>query len=111
MAKQTSQSKQIRQEPKRTAAVQSAQRKARSRFTLEYGIMLELLRRDTLRSGVTQERIAERLGKSQSHVSMCLNKEREISFVDLWKWCDVIGVRFEKFVKRFEAAIKESLEQ
>jgi hypothetical protein len=96
--------------PKRTQAParSGTQRKARSRFTPEYGLMLEMLHEQTLQSGVTQQHIARHLGKSQSHVSMCWNKEREISFVDLWKWCEAIGINFTEFVARFEKAVKRS---
>lgn len=70
--------------------------------------MLELLRERTRQANVTQEMIAGRLGKTQSHVSMCLNKEREISFVDLWKWCDAIEVSFGDFARDVEQAIKDT---
>jgi len=53
-------------------------------------------------AGVTQAQVAHALGKTQSHVSMCENREREISIIDLWKWCRAMGIPMSEFVRRFE---------
>ena len=86
---------------------QPTTRKARSRFTDEYGLLLEQLIAARKRAGVTQKQVAERLGKEQSHVSKCEHREREISIIDLWHWCEVIGIPMSEFIKEFEAALQK----
>jgi len=80
---------------------------ARSRFSDEYGLLLQRLIEARLKAGVTQEEIARHLGKAQSHVSLCENRDREISIIDLWKWCDAIGVVMSDFIKQFEADVQQ----
>ncbi len=83
-------------------------RKARSRFTAEYEVMLTLLKKRTEESGLTQEEIAAAIGKTQSHVSMCLNREREISIVDLLRWCKPLGITLREFVGELEDELGKS---
>lgn len=82
-------------------------RKARSRFTDEYGVLLEQLVAARKRAGVSQKRVAEHLGKEQSHVSKCEHREREISIIDLMKWCEAIGISMSEFIKDFETTVKK----
>lgn len=56
-------------------------------------------------AGVTQEAMAQALGKTQSHVSMCENREREISVIDLWKWCLIVGVDWSDFIRELEKEV------
>lgn len=81
-------------------------RKERSRFTDEYGVLLDHLVELRKRSGVTQIELARKLGKTQSHVSMCEQREREISIIDLWKWCNALGTSMTDFIRDFEAAVR-----
>lgn len=85
----------------------SAPRKARSRFSDEYGLLLKRLIEIRLEAGITQKQVAERIGKSPSHVSMCENREREISIMDLFRWCEAIGISFSEFSHRFEEEVKQ----
>lgn len=84
----------------------SLPRKPRSRFSAEYGILLELLVELRLSAEVTQEQLARQIGKSQSHVSMWERREREISAIDVWKWCRAVGVDVSDFYKSFELRLK-----
>lgn len=84
---------------------QSPARQSRSRFSDEYSVLLSQLIAARQASGVTQTEIATRLGKTQSHVSMCENREREISIMDLWRWCDALGIKVSDFMRQFEQAI------
>jgi ribosome-binding protein aMBF1 (putative translation factor) len=97
---------QTAKQPRRGA---SSRRQPRSRFSDEYGVLLKLLIAARQSSGVTQEQIAERLGKTQSHVSMCENREREISIMDLWRWCDALGIQVSDFMQQFERAVGGNL--
>jgi DNA-binding XRE family transcriptional regulator len=60
-------------------------------------------------AGVTQAQVARALGKTQSHVSMCESREREISIIDLWKWCGAIGISMGDFINRFEAEVRQQM--
>jgi transcriptional regulator with XRE-family HTH domain len=75
----------------------------RSRFSDEYGLLLTRLIAARKNAGVTQTEIASRLGKTQSHVSMCENREREISIIDLYRWCQAIDVKFSDFIADCQA--------
>jgi ribosome-binding protein aMBF1 (putative translation factor) len=79
----------------------------RSRFSDEYGVLLEQLVEARKAAGMTQVQVARQLGKVQSHVSMCENREREISIIDLYRWCKALGIKFGEFASRFESAIEE----
>lgn len=78
----------------------------RSRFTDEYGLLLHRLVEARKAAGITQAEIAERLGKVQSHVSMCENREREISIIDLYRWCQALGLKFSEFTAEFEREVE-----
>ena len=83
-------------------------RQARSRFSDEYAVLLSQLIAARKAVGVTQVEIAARLGKTQSHVSMCENREREISIIDLWRWCSALDIKVSDFLREFEEAIAGS---
>lgn len=85
----------------------SKKRKARSRFTDEYGLLLRRLIEVRKAAGVTQEQMARHLGKVQSHVSLIEAREREISVIDLWKWCHVSGITMKEFVGMFEEDVQQ----
>jgi len=59
-----------------------------------------------LKAGLTQQQIAEAVGKSQSHVSLWEKREREINVIDVWKWCNVVGISASKFFKEFDKRVK-----
>ena len=69
---------------------------------------MELLIELRLKAGVTQQTMAEKLGTSQSHVSLWERREREISVMDVWKWCNTTGISASKFFTLFERRLKEA---
>ena len=81
-------------------------RQPRARLAPEYEILLERLIAARHEAGITQGQVAQALGKTQSHVSMCENREREISMIDLWKWCRVLGLRLSDFIREFERSVE-----
>ncbi len=80
----------------------SGSRKPRARFAADYERLLEKLITARKAAGIRQEVIAKALGKTQSHVSMCESREREISIIDLWKWCLVLGIPLSDFISELE---------
>lgn len=85
----------------------AAPKRARARFTPEYGLLLERLIAARKAAGVTQKEVAAHLGKEQSHVSKCEHRETEISIIDLWKWCEAIGLPVSKLMRQFENDVKD----
>jgi transcriptional regulator with XRE-family HTH domain len=81
--------------------------KARTRFSDEYGVLMELLIELRLKAKVTQQQIAEAVGKSQQHVSAWENREREINVIDVWKWCNAVGIKTSKFYELFEKRVQK----
>lgn len=88
-----------------------AKPKISARFSEEYGTLLELLIELRLQAGVTQQKMAEQLGTSQSHVSLWERREREISVIDVWKWCNTTGISTSQFFTLFERRLKEAKSQ
>jgi DNA-binding XRE family transcriptional regulator len=80
-------------------------RKPRARFAPEYEVLMQRLIAARKAAGITQEAMAQALGKTQSHVSMCENREREISVIDLWKWCLTVGVDWSDFIRELEKEV------
>ena len=72
------------------------------RFSNEYRLLLDRLIETRKAAGITQQQIADWLGKPQSHVSKCESQDREISIVDLWKWCGALGITLSEIVRQFE---------
>ncbi len=84
-------------------------RRPRARFAPEYEVLLHKLIAARKTAGVTQEAMAVALGKTQSHVSMCENREREISIIDLWKWCLTVGVDWSEFIQELEHEVTPTI--
>lgn len=85
-----------------------ADRKTPARFSDEYGILLELLIELRLQAGVTQQKMAQELGTSQPHISLWERREREISVIDVWKWCNTTGISASQFFLLFEGRVREA---
>jgi DNA-binding XRE family transcriptional regulator len=83
-------------------------RQARARFAPEYEALLQKLITARKSVGMTQENMARALGKTQSHVSMCENRERELSIIDLWKWCLALDMTWSDFVRELENEVTPS---
>ena len=82
-------------------------RKASARFSPEYGILLELLIELRLKAGVTQQQVADKVGKTQAHISLWERREREIGVVDACKWCEAVGIGVSEFFTLFEERIEK----
>lgn len=68
----------------------------------EYDTLLELLREARERVGMTQEQLAEGLKSTQSVVSKCERGERRLDAVELWRWCQVLGLSYGDFTARLD---------
>ena len=63
---------------------------------------LGLLRKLRAERGLRQEDLARLLGRSQSYVSKYEMGEIQLGFLEVRRICQVIGISFEGFVRRFE---------
>ena len=61
-------------------------------------------------SGLTQEQVAQRLGKPQSYVSKCQSGERRMDIVEIHAFCRALGKPLAEFAQEFAAAVNQ-LEQ
>jgi len=78
----------------------------KSTFTREYRILTDLLRRERVKAGLTQDALAEKLGETQSFVSKCERGERRLDLIQLQQFCRAIGVELADFVKKYQAQAK-----
>lgn len=78
----------------------------KSTFSDEYAVFLNLLREARKNAAVTQEKLAERIGNTQSFVSKCERGERRLDIVEVRAFCEAIGVSFSKFAREFDTAVR-----
>ena len=72
----------------------------------EYKLFLDLLRQARVKAGITQGEVALRLGESQTFISKCERGERRIDVLELYLWCDALGISISTFVQTLDAAIR-----
>ena len=63
----------------------------KSIYTHEYQFMLEWLTKQRQLAGISQQQLAERLGKPQSYVSKFENGERRLDLIELIEICQAIN--------------------
>lgn len=68
----------------------------------EYLLFLKLLRHTREQAGLTQIALAENLGSTQTFVSKCERGERRLDLVEVFAWCEAVGVEPRKFLHLFE---------
>lgn len=79
----------------------------KSIFSDDYTLFLQLLRDARRRAGLTQEGLAERLGKTQSFISKCERGERRLDIVDVRELCRALGTTLPEFVADFEQSLSQ----
>jgi len=77
----------------------------------EYNQFLEHLRATRKASGLTQEQVAQRLGKPQSYVSKTMNGERRMDLIEILAFCDAIEKPAVDFVAEFVAELVADVER
>ena len=78
----------------------------KSIFTHNYTLFLALLRDARKKAGLTQGQVGERLQQTQSFISKCERGERRIDVIELYAYCQAIGISIEDFVQQ----LRETLE-
>lgn len=79
---------------------------AKSVFSSEYGIFLELLKERRRGAGVTQVEMAKRLGITQSAVSKVERGERRLDVIELRRWCQALGISIVGFARELEKRLR-----
>ncbi len=77
----------------------------KSIHSARYAVFLKTLKAARERAGLTQVRLAKRLGETQTFVSKCERGERRIDVMDLRMFCQVFGLSLRRFVAALEKAI------
>lgn len=80
----------------------------KSIYSEGYATFLDLLRAERESRGLTQQGLASRLGTTQTRVSKCERGERRLDVLELYAWCNAIGISTSEFVKRLEEALQAS---
>ena len=79
----------------------------KSIYTAEYEILLELLREQRQKAGLTQVELAEKIDENQVYVSRYERGESRLDVVQLRCLCQAMGVGLVTFVRRFESRLAE----
>jgi len=72
----------------------------------EYRLLVQLLRTARKSKGITQVELANRLQEVQSFVSICEAGERRLDMVEVWRWCQALGVSFTELATVFDEEAK-----
>jgi transcriptional regulator with XRE-family HTH domain len=76
-------------------------------YSAGYTMLLRRLTRVRKQARVTQEKLAERLGRTQSFVSKCERGERRLDIIELRAWCSALRVSFPAFVADLDKALRK----
>ena len=79
----------------------------KSLFSAEYEMFLRKLRDARQRAGLTQDALAQRLGRRQAFVSKFERGERRVDVVELRAFCKAMGVSFREFVTELDEEIEQ----
>jgi transcriptional regulator with XRE-family HTH domain len=77
----------------------------KSLFTKQYRVFLDRLRKARVEANLTQARLAERLGETQSFVSKVERGERRLDVVELRAFCRALEVPFPAFTNDLDHAL------
>jgi len=69
--------------------------------SVEYGVLLELLREARLASGMTQKAICDKLSRPKNYVIKVERGERRLDVVELFALCDAMGADGRAIIERF----------
>jgi len=83
-------------------------RMEKSIYTHEYAVLLDLLREQREKAGLTQEALAAKIDENQVYVSRYERGESRLDIVQLRCLCQAMGVGFLAFVRRFESRLTEA---
>lgn len=71
----------------------------------QYAIFREMLIRTRLSSGLSQVKVAERLGKPQSYVSKVERGERRLDMTEFVEFADALGIDITTFIAKYRSRL------
>ena len=71
-------------------------------YTREYAVLIHLLRVARQQAGLTQVELAKKVGQTQSFITKIERGERRLDVVQLRTICQLFGMSFPDFARRFE---------
>lgn len=74
----------------------------KSRFTAQYDRFLTQLKALRTQKGLLQSELAEKLGVPQQYVSRFETGETRMDIVQLWEYCNALGISFTAFCKKMD---------
>lgn len=74
----------------------------------EYARFLDLLKEARGKAGITQSELAHSLGMTQSDVSKCERGERRLDVIELWRWCEALGLSLHAFTRLLDRELKST---
>ena len=78
----------------------------KSIYTREYEVLLELLREQREKAGLTQGDLAEKIDENQVYVSRYERGESRVDVVQLRSLLQAMGVGLVPFIRRFEGRLE-----
>lgn len=79
----------------------------KSVISRDYSLFLEHLKDARKKAGLTQEKLAELLGETQSFVSKCERGERRLDIVEVRAFCNALGVPFHSFATHLDQLLTQ----
>jgi transcriptional regulator with XRE-family HTH domain len=76
-------------------------------FTPKQKKLVELLRQTRKEAGLAQWQLAERLKRTQSQISKIERGEHRLDLLELYEFCEAVGVSMQEFIRRFEDSLDE----
>jgi transcriptional regulator with XRE-family HTH domain len=64
-----------------------------------------MLKKTRQEAGLTQAKLARRIGETQTFVSKCERGERRIDVIELQTFCQAFGVSLQQFASGLEQAL------
>ena len=83
----------------------------KSIHTAQQHHLQELLRQVRQDAGLSQTALSDRLETPHSRISDYERGERRLDLIQLREYCQALGIPLQEFVKRFEEALPDGLEQ
>ena len=75
-------------------------------YTREYRILLRILKSKRQQKRISQQDMATRLGVHQSFVSKIESGERRIDVIELFRYCEAIGIEVIQLIKELNKETK-----